>query len=390
MGMIKQASLFLRRLKVSQKHSGSNGRANPLQLIRQGIPYYLNSAGYARNPMTIFLSINGKCNLRCRMCDIGTKAEDSQFFKNLAGEVGQDFPFERFKTLMDEVSHFKPYLGITTTEPFLYKNIFNAVDYANTKGIKSNVTTNGILVAKHVDDIIDSGMHKLTISIDGPAAIHNEMRGLKDGYERILEGLNALIERKKERNVNFPLIFISSFLADTNYRNAVEMMENLPLQGIERVNMKLMVFFTQEMAEKHNMVWGDKYPATPSCMPNDFVAPNIDINELFQQTSKLKERFSEKLILHFEPDKKMFEKFLFQPEEFIDSSKCVFPWFISQLTCDGDMIVYTRCFNKIFGNIMNQSFEEVWNGEPMREFRRDLQTHGRFPGCSRCDGVLYR
>lgn len=36
------------------------------------------------------------------------------------------------------------------------------------------------------------------------------------------------------------------------------------------------------------------------------------------------------------------------------------------------------------GNIHDQSFQEVWNGERMREFRRTVNSPDKLPPCQRC------
>ncbi len=41
-----------------------------------------------------------------------------------------------------------------------------------------------------------------------------------------------------------------------------------------------------------------------------------------------------------------------------------------------------------FGNINELPFMEIWNGEKMQEWRRDLRKQGRFPACTRCDQIL--
>ncbi len=48
----------------------------------------------------------------------------------------------------------------------------------------------------------------------------------------------------------------------------------------------------------------------------------------------------------------------------------------------------TRCFQVSFGNIYEQSFKEIWNGPRYQEFRKNLITHGSYPACSRCCGIL--
>lgn len=387
--MLNLISLTLKRLNISGHHSGAGGNISLWKLIRQGLPYYFNRQGYALPPFTIFITINGRCNLHCRMCDIGQKNKYSMFYKNLSGEGIQDFPITRFKRLIDEVYFFKPYIGVTTTEPLLYPHMFDAIEYARFKGLTMNISTNGVLIEKYIKEIIDSGLHRLSVSLDGPRLIHDRMRGVVGTYDKVVKGMRLLIEEKKRRGLKTPHIYITSYICDTNYSHMLDFLESLSLEGIERVNIKHMVFFTKGMVNAHERVFGDKHDVTLSCLPKDFFPENLDIDVLYEQVKEIKQRFGDICTLHFAPDKRKLEKYYYHPEEFMDSTRCVLPWFIAQITTKGDIIPLTRCYGTSYGNIMDRPFLEVWNGSEFRAFRRDLQRFGRFPACARCDGVLY-
>ncbi len=380
--------LLLRRFKTSSRHSGSDEGISALNLIWNGLPYYLNREGYARYPLTMFLTINGKCNLRCRMCDVGQKNTESMFYRNLKGNLSQDFPYARFKSLIDEVRIFNPYIGITTTEPLLYPHIFDAVEYASSRKLGVNITTNGTLVEKHIHEIMTCGLNRITISIDGPAKVHDMMRGVPGTYEKVMRGIHLLKEEKRRRGTQLPHIYIGSFICDTNYAHVVELIENLPVDIVERLNMKLMVFTTKEIVEDHNRIWGHKYPATISCMPDDFRPENIDVEVLYRQLEEVRRRFGHFSNLYFETDRAKLERYFYRSREFLDATRCILPWFVSQLTATGDLIILTRCYNINLGNVMDKPFAEVWNGPEIRAFRKDLQKYGRFPGCVRCEGMM--
>lgn len=387
---MENIALLLKRLRTSKRHSGASDNIGLWKIVRQGIPYYLNRQGFALPPFTLFFTINGKCNLHCRMCDIGQKNKDSMFYQNLKGGGAHDFPIERFRSLMDEVKIFHPYIGITTTEPLLYPHIFDAVEYARSRGMNMNISTNGLLLEKYVREVIDSGLHRISVSLDGPAHIHDNMRGMPGLYDKVISGLRLLNEEKKKRGSKLPHVYIGTFICDTNHSHLLEFVENLPSEGIDNVNIKLMVFFTKEMALNHNRIFGNDLAATCSCMPNDFFAANLNVSRIVAQVKEIRRRFNNRCTFHFEPHKDKMEKYFFKPEEFMDSSRCVLPWFVAQINTKGDLLPLTRCYAATYGNIMDRPFLDVWNGQELRGFRRKLQKFGRFPGCARCDGVLYR
>lgn len=390
--MFGQIPLLLKRLVTTRHHAGSGSNNSIPRLMRQGLPYYLNRRGGAYWPMTLFVSINGRCNLKCRMCDVGQGKTDSMFYKNLAGdgETALDFPIERFRTLVDEVRGFKPYIGITTTEPMLYQPMFEAVEYARSQGLEMNITSNGTLVEKRAEEIVDSGLHRLSVSLDGPPDLHDEMRGVPGTYERAVRGLRAVYELREKRGLKRPELLVNSFICDANHHRLLEFIEGLPLDILDLVNVKLMVFATKELMARHNARFGDKYPSTEACVPDDFAVDKLDVGVLSEQAREVKARYGDKVALHFDVERERLERYFYQPTEFMDATKCVLPWFVAQILTNGQLVVLTRCYNLDLGNIMDKPFAEVWNGPKMRAFRKDLQKYGRFPGCARCDGVLYR
>lgn len=69
---------------------------------------------------------------------------------------------------------------------------------------------------------------------------------------------------------------------------------------------------------------------------------------------------------------------------------CLKPWMdLNNFTVDGRMDVCCIATGSSqerygLGNIMNQDFQEVWNGERMQEFRRTVNGPSKLPPCQRC------
>ncbi len=69
---------------------------------------------------------------------------------------------------------------------------------------------------------------------------------------------------------------------------------------------------------------------------------------------------------------------------------CLKPWMdLNNFTVDGRMDVCCIATGPsqqryALGNILNQKFQEMWNGERMREFRRTVDTPRKLPPCQRC------
>jgi radical SAM protein with 4Fe4S-binding SPASM domain len=64
--------------------------------------------------------------------------------------------------------------------------------------------------------------------------------------------------------------------------------------------------------------------------------------------------------------------------------QCFAPWFKVHIRSNGDV---TPCADFIIGNIYQERFIDIWNGEKMQDFRSKLRQFGKFPFCDRkcCD-----
>jgi len=65
---------------------------------------------------------------------------------------------------------------------------------------------------------------------------------------------------------------------------------------------------------------------------------------------------------------------------------CLRTWFSTVVLCDGSVV--PCCFDKdgeyVMGNLLTQNFDDIWHGDPYREFRRQTMRRRAFPICHNC------
>lgn len=343
-------------------------------------------SGYSFPPRTIFIAINSVCNLRCKMCDVGQRKEGTQFYNNLVASKKQ-LSLVRLKSLVDEVKSFHPTIAITSTEPLLYPDLFNCIKYAVNAGLEVQLTTNGYLLPKYAEDVVNSGATLLQVSIDGPPEIHNRIRGRNDCFQRAYEGIRCVNEIKKVRGKDHPRICVNYSISNYNFNVLMDFMDSIKKLDIDNVLFSHLNFVTKEMAWTHNHIYGTLCPATPTSI-SAINLSEIDIDVLWEQINDIKKKYKN---CYFIPELTKAEVWTFYnvPETFLKNhDRCTVPWQMAQILANGDLTLTTRCFNIRLGNINEQSFMEAWNGEKMRAFRKELRKVGAFPACSRCCGLL--
>jgi len=350
-----------------------------LRTKRNLLPMYAGSGAGSFWPVTVYLSVNSSCNLRCRMCDVGLRAEESQFYRHL--KTGDELSLDRLKSLIDEVASFKPIIAVISTEPLLYGGIIELASYVSSRGLRFHLTTNGFLLPDFADEIARAGVETLWVSIDGDEDTHDSIRGVKGSFRKAMEGIERTAAASPRIN-----ILVNYTISHFNYSRLVPFAEGISRTGVKNVIFSHLNYVTEEMAAAHNKRFQDVGRATAMSVtgadPRD-----VDPDALFSQIEEVRRRWPGLAL--FAPELGTageVRDFYQRPEKIVAKTRCPIPWTVAQVIANGNVIPITRCFDVVLGNIYKQSFAEIWRGEKMRTFRRALKKQGLFPVCTRCCG----
>ncbi|PIQ86226.1 MAG: hypothetical protein COV73_04910 [Candidatus Omnitrophica bacterium CG11_big_fil_rev_8_21_14_0_20_43_6] len=380
--------IIKKRLSI-KKYPTADRNASFGRLIFNAIPYLISCRGYSCCPLSVFIHVNTDCNLKCKMCDAGQQDKASMFYKNLVGGQTGIMALEDFKKIIDKIKHFKPFIGIPATEPLMYPHIIQAIEYIRAQDLRCSIATNGTFLESMAEDIIGAGLTKLVVSLDGPPDIHDLIRGVKGTYQKVLRGIRKLEELKIKKHSQEPYVYINYVICEDNYSTIIDFIEGFPLDIVKQVDFRVMFYCTDDIAGKHNKIFGEKYDATSACLSGGINLDKVDTDILHEQITKVTRQHGKICTFFFNHGRDGLRRYYHEPEMFLDATRCVFPWYTMQINTDGSVIPPQRCYHNVFGNILTQDFNEVWNGEKMRAFRRDLRKYGRFPACTRCEGVNF-
>jgi radical SAM protein with 4Fe4S-binding SPASM domain len=134
----------------------------------------------------VYFEVTNYCNFRCGFCPINVSCRPWQHMDLSLFAKGVDDVVEN--NIAEEVGlHL---MG----EPLLYPHLYEAIEYANEKGLRTQVTTNGsLLTEERVQKLVDARLDKLTISLQmfGEAEHANRQTSIPFNryYRRILEAL---------------------------------------------------------------------------------------------------------------------------------------------------------------------------------------------------------
>jgi len=133
----------------------------------------------------VFWEVTKGCNLRCIHC------------RATATELSSptDLATRTALNIIDQIAAAaNPILVLSGGEPLYRSDIFQLARYAADKGLRVALATNGTLVTKDVARmIVDAGVRRVSISLDGADAItHDSFRGISGAFDAAVRGLQNL------------------------------------------------------------------------------------------------------------------------------------------------------------------------------------------------------
>ena len=166
------------------------------------------------------LSVHSACNCRCVMCDIWK-----------ANSEKREISLAQLKAHVADLRalHVRRVM-LTGGEPLLHRNLWALCDTLRDENIRVTLVTTGLLVAPHVDEIARH-VDQLVISIDGPPDVHDSIRRVRGGYERIEHGL-GLLQNYSSR----PRTTARCVIQRANHATLAETINSIQSLGVDHVS----------------------------------------------------------------------------------------------------------------------------------------------------------
>lgn len=282
-------------------------------------------------PVGMILCPGNLCNLGCEFCPVGVNDE---------GRVRGYLSFENFKKIIDECGPYLYDLHLYNWgEPFINKDIFKMIKYAKKYKIRITISTNlGIFNDRIANNIIESEIDLLTISLDGASNETVEKYQTKNDFEKVLKNMIHLTKLKKELKKDKPVI---QWLFVVHRHNEHEIEKARKLCEENGINNFRLAKMTPDMG-----------------------------NLLFKSAE---EQFDE--LKDWLPKDERLSSFNYKTKQYRDyRAKCNLLWLGPTVNWNGAVSPCCVVWNEKqdFGNCVETSFKEVWNNEKFQNARKNI------------------
>ncbi len=344
--------------------------------------------GYSFYPNFVTAILTYRCNLRCRMCFLYEQGSERDLLAPFV--FPNELSLDQWKEIVDQVAFFKPHIQLVGGEPFLYRGAVDLIRYIKKKGLTCAVNTNGFFLARFADELVDSGIDWVTVSIDGPPEVHNEVRVHPKGFQVTMKNVQALLEARRRAGRQGPIVSINCVISNLNYTRLRELIPIAQELGVDQIEFQGLMFANEEIARRQAKVLYDLFGIEPNQTSVEGyehnLAAGIDLKRLQEEIAAIRHYPMNGMAVRFHPAGiwNHLAGYYGDLNYTFPRQRCTAPWREIQILPNGDVSACWGLPEIVVGNIVRDGFEKIWNGEKMREFRRKLRERGLFPNCARC------
>jgi MoaA/NifB/PqqE/SkfB family radical SAM enzyme len=284
-------------------------------------------------------------------------------------------------SIVDDIKNFRPRIHLSGGEPFLYEEIRNLIRYIKKSGLFLTITTNGTFLNDYAEDIVALRVNRIHVSIDGPQAVHDRMRGVPGTFESIMNGLNKIRHLKKESAL--PIVRINSMLSfedEKSLRKVVEIGRDIRAESIqflhpfflEAKNLSAHRALLHEYLQRDLNYW---QAADITC-----TKPK-DIDVTYAILTELKRKTGIEIFPSF--NRAQLEAYYRHADSFsaVFRGRCKAMWNTATILSSGDV---ESCPDYVVGNCLKEKFQVLWNNETMKKLRRRIRNREFFEVCRAC------
>ncbi|MDX2362415.1 MAG: radical SAM/SPASM domain-containing protein [Crocinitomicaceae bacterium] len=288
-------------------------------------------------PYSLSIEPTTACNLGCPECPSGLKQ-----FTRPTGKLDLELHREMLKQVKKSVFYINYYFQ---GEPFLHPDFLTLIRDAKKHKIYTSTSTNAHFINEKVaEDIIDSGLDRLIISIDGLTQQTYENYRIHGKLDKVIEGARLMVEAKEKMKSKTPHLIFQFLAVKPNEHEIPEVFRLGDEMGIDEVRIKSAQLYD--------------YKNGNPLMPEN------------EQYSRYKRQSDGTYRLKYEL-----------------GDHCWRMWSSSVLTWDGKVV--PCCFDKdaqhVLGSLETASFKEIWTHPQYQKFRHAvLNNRNGIDICQNC------
>lgn len=189
--------------------------------------YLLKNNGFEIT--SVVLELSSACNLSCPLCPVGNKLVPPHLMN-----------LQEYVTILDLLPHsIRTIVYSNRGEPTINPYFAKMMKYAHDRGFETIVSTNGMLLHKYIDDLVECGPDKLIIAVEGTTQDVHEKYRIGSDLEKIKDNIWQLSEARKKSKLKFPTeIAIQTLVNRYNEEQITDLIKMAENLGVDKIMFK--------------------------------------------------------------------------------------------------------------------------------------------------------
>ncbi len=352
------------------------------------VAQYRWGAGVATDLCQVDIKITNLCNLRCEMC--AQWGNTGYNFDRPGNELAETVPLEVYQRLADELAARRPSYYLWGGEPFLYPDLMPFVAHLKKRRAFVSIVSNGTQVKKHAEQLVRMGVDNLMFSLDGPAQLHDRIRGVPGTFQKLSDTMGEINRWKKALNTPKPYILFLMTLTPKTLEHIVATMEIGEELKTDFFWIYYSWFTTKKLGLAHQQLMKSEFGCDAiSWQGYESDPSNFDLPRLIAEMRRVRSRrWAFPWLTVPDLKEEQIPQYFSQPWNTFGNTRCVSPWMTTEIQANGDVATCRDHPDYVVGNIKDEPILKIFNNAKYRKFRRRLQTKGLLPVCARCCGLM--
>jgi Fe-coproporphyrin III synthase len=305
---------------------------------------------------------HSRCNCRCVMCDIW-KANHEK--KELSVEDLKKHALD-FKRLGVREIVF------SGGEALMHSNLWQFCEVLKAQQISITLLSTGLLLQKNAQAIVNH-FRDVIVSLDGSERIHDQIRNIPQGFQKLAEGVRSLKNIKPDFRVSARCV-----LQRYNYADLVNIVHAAKDIGLDQVS--FLAADVSSAAFNRAEQWKEERVSEIALTAREAAAFEHVVDQSFEI---LKDAYAAKFIAESPVKMKKIVQYYKAINGLTDfpETVCNAPWVSAVIESDGT--VMPCFFHKPYGNIRDHGLAALLNSPQAIAFRRNLDVN-RDETCKKC------
>lgn len=314
-------------------------------LARQNINKPLLKYFEPSYPHILHVGVTTACNLRCPACPTG---------KGALGRPNEHLDFDLYCRTVDSLRNYLLFMLFWDWgEPFLHPKLADMIAHAKKNHIKAVISTNGNVgnSQNNIEKLVSTKPDVIIVCVDGADQQTYQAYRMGGNLDTVLQTIQRLVEARRKLNQPYPLIEFRSLATKHTENQLPDLLNLAKISGADLFSVK-------------------------TFRPYNY--RGYDLDQLLVPESLRLSRYRYK-----GNKREAANRVDFLSKGFLYCGK---PFYAPTLNADGILTFcsYAQYENELFGNLNNQTFNQVWKAAESRIRRLNFHRAGGTQSCKTC------